>query len=204
MPCRARCCGTEATWVAFLYNQGVVSAQSIPRLFTVDEWEQIPDPPGGRYELHHGELVLVTYPVRQHKDLQRLLREMLEPMAKPKGFIVDTEYPYRPLPENEVWGADVACVLRSRDDATKKWLMGSPELVIEVKSPSNTRQELYDKAMTTLAGEGAAEFWMLDAATTSMTVYSKTSGVHVCGSPQTVPVPVIGGEISLEALFAAL
>jgi Uma2 family endonuclease len=181
-----------------------VSAQSTPQLFTVDEWEQIPDPPGGRYELHHGELVFVTYPVHQHKVLQRLLREMLDPMAKPKGFIVDTEYPYRPLPENEVWGADVACVLRSRDDATEKWLMGSPELVIEVKLPSNTKQELYDKAMTTLAGEGAVEFWIVDAATTSISVYSKTSGVHVYRSPQTAPVPVIGGEISLEALFAVL
>lgn len=181
-----------------------MSAQSIPQLFTVDEWEQVPNPPGGRYELHHGELVFVSYPVRQHKDLQRLLREMLEPMAKPKGFLVDTEYPYRPLPENEIWGADVAFVLNSRHRSTKKWLMGSPELVIEVKSPSNTKPELYDKAMTTLAGEGAVEFWVLDAATASLTVYSKSSGVHVYRSPQTVPVPVIGGEISLEELFSAL
>ena len=181
-----------------------MSAQTIPKLFTVDEWEKIPNPSGGRYELHHGELVFVTYPVRRHKDLQRLLREMIDPLGRPKGYLVDTEYPYRPLPENEVWGADVACVLQSRHRSTDKWLMGSPELVIEVKSPSNTKQELYDKAMTTLAGEGAVEFWIVDAATFSVTVYSKTSGVHVYRRPESVPVPVLGGTVSLEELFAAL
>ncbi len=180
-----------------------MSAQSIPKLLTVDEWEQIPNPPGGRYELHHGELVFVSYPVRQHGDLQRWLQKALEPFAEPKGFLVAVEYPYRPFPENEVWGADVACVLQSRHRATEKWLMGSPELVIEVKSPSNTKQELYDKAMTTLAGDGAVEFWVVDAATATVTVYSKSSGVHVYRKPESVPVEVTGGIISLEELFAA-
>ncbi len=180
-----------------------MSAQSIPKLFTVEEWEQIPDPPGGRYELHHGELSFVSYPVRQHKDLQRKLRELLDPVATPKGFLVDTEYPYRPLPENEVWGADVACVGRSRHDATEKWLPGSPELVIEVKSPSNTKQDLYDKAMTTLAGEGASEFWIVDPNTASVTVYSKTSGVHIYRSPLNVPAPLLGLTVSLQSLFDA-
>ena len=75
-----------------------MGAQSILKPLTVEEYEKIPDPPGGRYELHHGELVFVTYPVHQHKALQRRLRKLLEPMAEPRGFIVDTEYPYRPLP----------------------------------------------------------------------------------------------------------
>ena len=126
-----------------------MGAQSVPRPITVEEYERIPDPPGGRYELHHGELVFVTYPIRRHKDLQRRLRKTLEQMAEPLGFLVDTEYPYRPLPENEVWGADVACVKDERDLAESKWLIGSPELVIEVKSPSMAEMQI--KAMTTLA-----------------------------------------------------
>jgi Uma2 family endonuclease len=55
-------------------NDGIVSAQSVPRLLSVEEYEQIPDPPGGRYELHHGELVFAAFPFKQHKDLQRLRR----------------------------------------------------------------------------------------------------------------------------------
>lgn len=174
-----------------------MSAQPIPKLFTVEEYEQIPDPPGGRYQLHHGELVFVTWPAIQHKILQRRLREMLEPLAKPKGYVVDTEYPYRPLPENEVWSADVICLEKSREDSKKKCLMGSPELVIEVRSPSNTKRKLHDKAMTTLAGEGAAEFWVIDPKTASATVYSKTSGIHAYPAPAAVPIAMFGGSIDL-------
>jgi len=75
----------------------------VPRLVTIAEYEQIPDPPEGHLELRHGEVLLVTWPVRQHKDLQRRIRKLFDPVAEPLGYIVDTEYPYRPLPEYEVW-----------------------------------------------------------------------------------------------------
>jgi Uma2 family endonuclease len=162
---------------------------------TVEEFERIPDPPGGRYELHHGELVFVTYPVRRHKALQRRLRELLETLLQGQDFITDTEYPYRPLPENEVWGADVACIRGDRDRAIQKWLVGSPELVVEVKSPSNTKAELHDKAMTTLAGEGAQEFWIVDPDALTVTVYGKT-GMAVYGTGDAVPVPLARSELN--------
>jgi Uma2 family endonuclease len=174
-----------------------MGAQSTPPPITVEEYERTPDPPGGRYELHHGELVFVTYPVRQHKDLQRRLRKLLEP----NGFIVDTEYPYRPLPQHEVWGADVACVREERHRADDKWLNGSPEIVIEVRSPSNSKAELSDKAMTTLNGEGAAEFWIVDAKSHSVTVHTR-AGMSIYRAGQTVPVGLFGGSISVDELFA--
>lgn len=178
-----------------------MGAQRIPRPLTVEEFERIPDPPGGRYELHHGEAVFVTYPVHKHKELQRRLRKLLEPAAEPAGFIVDTEFPYRPFPENELWGADVACVSAARYDAIEKWLVGSPELVIEVKSPSNTKAEMLDKAMTTLAGEGAVEFWIVDPATRTVTVHSAHEGMHVYGEDFAVPAPLFGGCIHVAGLF---
>jgi Uma2 family endonuclease len=179
----------------------IVGAQRIPAPITVDEYERIPDPPGGRYELHHGELVFVTWPVLRHKQLQRRLRKLLEPLAEAAGFLVDTEYPCRPLPENEVWGADVACVRQSRERASGKWLVGSPELVIEVKSPSNTKAEMHDKAMTTLAGEGAVEFWIVDPQNAAVTVHSKT-GMKLYGAGAGVPVPIFGGCIPIDELFS--
>ena len=181
-----------------------MSANPIPRLFTVEEYEQIPDPPGGRYELHHGELVLVTYPVREHGDLQRRLQEMLATSGRLLGYLIAVEYPFRPLPRSEVWGADVACVSLARHKATKKWLAGSPELVIEVKFPSNSKHQLYDKAMTTLAGEGAAEFWIVDPKTRSVHVYSKTTGTRVYRAPEVVPVTLLNCEVPLETLFENL
>jgi len=179
-----------------------VGAQRIPLPITVEEYERIPNPPGGRYELHHGELVLVTYPLRPHKSLQRRLRKILEPLLEPKGYVVDTEYPYRPLPQHEVWGADVACVKAARDEGTDKWLPGSPELVIEVKSRSNTKADLHNKAMTTLAGNGAVEFWIVDRATRTVTVYSKT-GMSVYGLAESVPLPITKRRIPVADMLGA-
>ena len=179
-----------------------MGAQSLPRPLTVEEYERIPNPPGGRYELHHGEAVFVTYPLHNHKELQRRLRKSIETVAERSGFIVDTEFPYRPFPENEVWGADVACVSVARYDAIEQWLVGSPELVIEVKSPSNTKAEMHDKAMTTLAGEGAAEFWIVDPATRTVVVHSAARGMQVYGENLAVPVPLFDASICLSELFA--
>ena len=178
-----------------------MSAQSIPKPILVEEYARIDNPPGGHYELHHGELVFVTYPVWQHKALQRHLRKLLEAMAEPRGYVVDTEYPYRPLPENEVWGADVACVNGTRD-RVEQWLSGSPELVIEVKSPSNTKAELHDKAMTALAGAGAREVWIVDPKSRTVTVYSCASGMHVYGDGAAIPVELFAGSLEVSQIFA--
>ena len=176
----------------------------VPRPITVDEYERIPDPPGGRYELHHGEVAFVKFPVRQHKELQRRLRRMLEASPGAEYYIVDTEFPYSPLAENEVWGADVACVSGVRYDVIEKWLEGSPELVIEVKSPSNTKAEMHDKAMTTLAGAGAVEFWVVDAETRTVLVHRKSSGMRVYGVDEAVPVLIFGSRIVLSELFVGV
>jgi Uma2 family endonuclease len=181
-----------------------MGAQSVPRPITVEEYERIPDPPGGRYELHHGEVVFVARPVKQHKELQRRLRRMLETKSDAEGYIADTEFPYRPLPENEVWGGDVACVSGARYQATNKWLEGSSELVIEVKSPSDTKAEMHDRAMTTLAGAGGVEFWIIDAETATVLVHRKASGMRVYSADEAIPLPMFDSQIVLSDLFAGL
>jgi hypothetical protein len=55
--------------------------------------------------------------------------------------------------------------------------------------------------MTTLAGEGAVEFWIVDPKTSTVKVYSKSSGVHVY-TDGTVPTPLFDCPIALDLLFA--
>ncbi|HET8547596.1 MAG TPA: hypothetical protein VFL57_06325 [Bryobacteraceae bacterium] len=109
-----------------------MSAASIPEPLTVAEFDRIPDPPGGRLELRHGEAVFVSYPDRVRKILQRRLRQLIEEVAtaaKVAGF-TETESPYRPLPEHcELWSADVAFGSDARDQTPGRWLMGSLPLL---------------------------------------------------------------------------
>lgn len=171
-----------------------MSALSTTKLLAVEEFSKLPPPPVGHYELHHGEVVLVTPPKHEHKRIERRLRKLLEDMADAAGFVCDSEYAYRPLPESEVWTADVVCIRADRDEAIEQWLLGSPEVTIEVKSPTNTKAELHDKAMTTLAGAGAVEFWIVDPETATVTVHNKLSGVHVYHAGLAVPLPFFGGQ----------
>jgi hypothetical protein len=76
--------------------------------------------------------------------------------------------------------------------------------VIEVKSPSDTKAEMHDKAMTTLVGDGAVEFWIVDAVSRTVLVHTKASGMRVYNGGEAVPVPMFGGRIALPELFAGL
>ena len=82
-------------------------ATSVAKLMTVEEFERIPNPSGGVYELFHGELRAVSFPEIVHVKAQRQVRRLLEALAGDRG-VVDKEMPYRVLPEYECWGADVA------------------------------------------------------------------------------------------------
>jgi Uma2 family endonuclease len=55
--------------------------------------------------------------------------------------------PFRPLPEHELWAADVAYVSKERWEQIdpEDNLVGAPDLVIEVLSPSNTAAEINDR-----------------------------------------------------------
>ena len=169
------------------------------RLMTFEEFQQIPDPPGGRYELHHGELVEVAYPDYPHINAQRQLRRGLERAAGDSG-IVDKEVPYRPLPEHECWCADVAFVSRDRWKSMKqtRWLIGAPDLVIEVRSPSNTDKEIREKEQICLQN-GAREFWVVD--TVVRTVRASTAdGSVMYTSGQSIPL-FFGGSLAVDEIF---
>jgi Uma2 family endonuclease len=132
---------------------------------TVEEFRDLPEDSGPVYhELRHGELVPVTRPKFKHFRIQKRLEKLLEPLAQQLG-VVAMELAFRPLPEHELWAADVAYVSEERwgsidpDDN----LMGAPELVIEVLSPSNTAAEIDDKEQLCLQN-GAQEFWVVNSA----------------------------------------
>ena len=141
----------------------VYMATTTSQLMTVAEFCKLPDDDGPvYYELSHGEVVAVTRAIYRHHKIQRRLRRRLEDLAPADGM-VDTEFAYRPLPEYEMWGADVAYVSASREQRIDPdgYLEGAPDLVIEVPSPSNSMTEMNEKEQVCLEN-GAKEFWVVD------------------------------------------
>jgi Uma2 family endonuclease len=174
-------------------------ATTTTRLMTVAEYEQIPNPPGGVYELFHGELVKVPFPKKPHVRAQWQLRRLLEAAAGDAGA-VDKEVPCRPLPEHECWGADVAYLTRARWDASDQYLLGAPELVVEVLSPSNKAAKLIEKRKICLEN-GSLQFWVVDTDHRLVEVSTPDGHSITYKSGQQIPL-FFGGHLAVDEIFA--
>ena len=171
------------------------------RLMTVEEFAKLPEPIEGRYELRHGEPILVTWPRMRHTRLQAQIFSLLQPLSRES--VVMIELPFRPHSQHELWRADVAAVTRERWDAADLdgWIMGSPELVIEIISPSNTSDEIDDREQTVL-GAGGKEFWV---------VYPSRRQIRVTTAEGTIrrytrgdQIPVGNGHIAVDDIFSVI
>jgi len=131
-------------------------------LLTVEEFLKVPDPKEGHNELHHGEVVVMPPPKRGHSRIQRRILALLTRLAG-ADTVAEVEMPFRPLPENEVWVADVGLARAEREQsaADDEYLQGSPDLVVEVLSPSNTVDEINEK-MSLCMDTGCSSFWVVD------------------------------------------
>jgi Uma2 family endonuclease len=167
------------------------------RLMTVEEFDQIPNPPGGVYELYHGELVKMAYPKIPHAKRQLQIRRLLESAAGNAGIIKE-EMAFRALPEHECWAADVAFVSNERWNRITDWLTGAPELVVEIVSPSNSLPKLMDKGHICLEN-GCREFWIVDLGRRTVTVMTPR-GESIYGAGQRIPL-FFDREIAVDQIF---
>lgn len=171
------------------------------RLMTFEEFEQLPDPPGGKYELRHGELFTLAPPRHDHyKIQQRLLRLLMR--AAGDAAEMGTEMGFRPLPEYEYWYADVGLLSKRRWDETpgKGNIQGSPDLVIEVLSPSNSVAEMQDRRKLCLE-TGSREFWIVNLDLKQVEVSTPDGRSITYKSGQEIPL-FLGGTLAVDQIFA--
>ncbi len=167
-------------------------------LVTFDEFVNLPDPESGHLELHHGQVILVPPRKHSHAEIQQTLMEMLLPLTGGKGFIT-LEFPFR-APGHESWQADLGFVRREREAAIVDYLMGAPDLVIEVLSPGNTVHEIEDKRDVCLTN-GCVSFWVVDP---KRKLLSVTEGdvTREYRTSMSIPLPPpLEGTISVAAIF---
>lgn len=169
---------------------------------TVEQVRALPDPPGGHYELHHGELVFVSGPKYRHWDIQDRLLDLLKPLAKGHGR-VGAEFGFRPRPEHEFWQADVAFISAKRLAAVdpNDNLYGAPDIVIEVISPSNTIAQMEDRKSICLEN-GGLEFWVVDPKRRTVKITKRDSNLVKYSAGDEIPLPLLGGaKVAVTAIF---
>lgn len=178
-----------------------MAAAAEPLLMTVKQYRELPQRADVTTELRWGQVVTLTRPKMRHAKLQSRLVRLLRPKAEHLG-VVESAVAFRALPEYDLRGADVAFVSRERWDAADDDdnLRGSPELVIEVLSPSNTKPEMQEKATLYLA-TGAREFWIVDATARTVTVVQR-EGSLVYAEGERIPLLLFGGEMTVADIFS--
>ena len=171
---------------------------------TVEEFRSLPEGKGGvTFELRHGELVATTRPKIKHALIQHKTRDLLERLAE-LGSFVSVEMVFRPLPEYELWAADVGYLSKERNEKVDldDNIHGAPDIVVEVLSPSNTAEELYDREQICLAN-GSKEFWVMDPDRRQVKVTTPDGRTVTWRSGQEIPLPLFGSDarIQVDDLF---
>ncbi len=176
---------------------------ALPDLITVAQFRELPEGGEFAYELHHGVVVRETRPKARHWKQQVHLVRLLEPKLRAFGE-VGIEFPFRPVAEFDLRAADVGVLSHRRWDQIDPDdnLRGAPELVIEIKSPSNRKSQLQELAGLCLAN-GAIEFWVVDLPNQTVSVVRSEGAVIVYGMGSIIPLDAFGGgELAVDAIFA--
>jgi Uma2 family endonuclease len=169
---------------------------------TVAEFAKLPEAEGVRRELRHGELVTILLPPKlRHSLVQQTIRDVLQNAAAGAGpaFV---ELGFRALPEHEFRYADVAWVSKQRwaEQDLNGYFRGTPELVVEVLSPSNTVAEMIGKEKLCLEN-GAQEFWVVDIDHQLVRVSTPDGHTITYKAGQEIPL-LFGGKLAVEAIFS--
>lgn len=126
------------------------------------------------YELIDGALIEMTKPGGRHGKLVIRLGRYLDIFVEDNRLgHVTTETGYFLADDRHTMLApDLAFISNKRapDPFPEKWIPAMPDLAVEIRSPSNTRQELREKAQTYLQ-HGTALVWIVLLATNRVEVW---------------------------------
>ena len=174
--------------------------------WTYDEYAALPDD-GHRYEIVNGVLIMAPSPTPEHQSIAVRIAYYLFPHIDLAGIgrlftgPLDVD-----LGPKNVYQPDVVVVLNAQlDRVAAKKIIGAPDLVVEVASPSTAAYDRLTK-FDIYARSGIAEYWMVKHESQEVEVFAlEGSEYHRLGifsGQQTVPSRVVPGlSVKVEQFF---
>lgn len=163
---------------------------------TVEEYEHLPDPTDGtRLELQKGEVVAVSRPNWEHGEIagNTYLALKLFLRKNPIGRVSVESGVITERGPDTLRGPDVSFIRKERmplGERMNQYASVTPDLCVEVLSPSNTRAELNEK-MAEYFSTGAKMVWVIDPDERSLTVYEQPDEGRVYKGRSTIA----GGDV---------
>ena len=168
--------------------------------YTVADYEAFP--PEERVELIDGRIFFMEAPTIRHQRILGALYNLFYRKIREKGhscevFIAPVDVQ---LDRNDytMIQPDLVVVC-SRDIITPKRLVGAPDFVIEVLSPSTRQKDLMEK-LHKYREAGVKEFWTIDPDKEIVLVFDfqHDNDYAIYSFDSVVPVGISGGELSVD------
>ena len=172
---------------------------------TYEDYVKLPD--DGRYEIIDGELYKMTAPTVRHQDILLNLGIIFKPHVRGnrigKVYVAPIDVIFA---EDAIVQPDLVFVSESRRHIIQDHaIVGAPDLVIEILSPSTAAHDRNRKA-DLYARYGVPEYWIVDTETETVeirrledTSYGPVE-THGSGVVSTSLIP--GLEVRLDDVFA--
>lgn len=147
------------------------------------------------HELHDGEIVEVSPPTNDHVNIQKRLEKLFQSLVSAE-YTVWREF-YYTLP-NESRRADVAVVLESRrQEHLDTVFFGSPEILIEVLSNSNSAKTLTHLRRACLIDK-TEQFWIIDPFQKMIEVYHRNGTWKEYRQDSTIRFELAGEDLHMD------
>ncbi len=176
--------------------------------YTYEDYLQIPEEPGYRYEILEGMLLKEPSPSLQH---QRISRELgLQLKAYFDGFDAEGELFFAPLDvtlsASNVLQPDILFVSSARKEVMREERIdGACDLVVEIMSPANRRKDRLQK-MEIYRQAGIPHYWLADPEENTLEAFMLKDGSYtlVCagGPGDAFTHPAFPGlDLDLDRIF---
>jgi Uma2 family endonuclease len=184
-----------------VYDFRIVDSPAAVR-FTYADYQNLPEE--SRYEILDGDLIMSPSPTKEHQQvvlrLVRALAAYVESNNLGEVFVAPYDVV---LSETDVVQPDILFISKQRASiATKKAVMGAPDLVIEVLSPGTSERDRTVKAKL-YARAGVKELWLVDPETRAIQVLKNgPQGFEPQESGTTATSEVVSGfNVAAEQIF---
>lgn len=168
------------------------------KTLTAEEFQKLPDEPGYQMELVRGMIVRSPGPGFMHGQVEANVVVVLSNFVRRKrlGNVLcgDASYVVERGPDT-VRGPDVSFVRAGRFPGQRYpagYPEGSPDLAIEILSPSNRLGEVRQR-MEDLFRGGCREFWILDPRRRTVTMRTRDGSEAVFGPDDELTSPLLPG-----------
>lgn len=168
------------------------------KVYTSEDYWNLPD--ADRAELINGQLYAIAPPSFKHQKLIMELSATLRNYIK--SYRGDCEVVPAPFAVNldandENWVEPDISVICDKTKLTDRGCKGAPDFVIEIVSPSSRRLD-YSTKMTLYSEANVREYWIVDPAKESTTIYRFEDDIAPTIVPFSDPITVgIYGDLTI-------